>query len=140
MGTISIMGAEGDGNPPPDATLSTAPLSIVIPTLEAAATLGAALAALDEGRASGLVREVIVVDGGSSDATRAVADAAGAELATAPRGRGAQLAAGAQRARGDWLLFLHADTRLEAGWAAAVRGFIDQHASSPACGGRQGGG
>ncbi|TDH58184.1 glycosyl transferase family 2, partial [Dankookia rubra] len=40
------------------------------------------------------------------------------------RGRGPQLAAGAAAARGDWLLFLHADTRLAPGWAAAVRGFM----------------
>lgn len=85
--------------------------------------------ALDEeglvARAVGSVRdeaEVIVVDGGSRDATRRMAEAAGALVVATARGRGRQLDAGARRAGGDWLVFLHADTWLEAGWAAALRG------------------
>ena len=65
--------------------------------------------------------EVIVVDGGSTDGTRAEAAAAGATVIASERGRGAQLAAGARAAGGEWLVFLHADTRLEAGWADALR-------------------
>jgi rSAM/selenodomain-associated transferase 2 len=65
--------------------------------------------------------EVIVVDGGSTDGTRAAAEAAGARVIAAARGRGVQLDAGARAARGNWLVFLHADTRLEGGWAAALR-------------------
>ena len=57
--------------------------------------------------------EVVVVDGGSSDATTPVL---GARVVTAPRGRGSQLAAGVEAARGEWLLLLHADTQLEKGW------------------------
>jgi rSAM/selenodomain-associated transferase 2 len=91
-------------------------VSVVIPALNAERTLPATLASLAEGRRSGLVAEVIVVDGGSRDRTRDLAAAAGALVVAAPRGRGAQLAAGAQRAAADWLLFLHADTVLEAGW------------------------
>jgi hypothetical protein len=53
-----------------------------------------------------------------------VAEAIGARLVRAPRGRGQQLAAGAQAARGAWLLFLHADTVLTPGWTAAVLAHI----------------
>ena len=98
----------------------SAPVSVVIPTLDVAGRIGPCLGALGEGVA-GLIREVILADGGSSDAIAEVADATGARLVTAPRGRGSQLAAGARAARGDWLLFLHADTRLVPGWSEAVR-------------------
>jgi rSAM/selenodomain-associated transferase 2 len=100
------------------------PLSIVIPALDAAADLPATLAALEEGRTARLIGEILVVDGGSRDATRSLAAASGARVIEAVRGRGAQLAAGAAAARGDWLLFLHADTRLAAGWPRAVAAFI----------------
>jgi rSAM/selenodomain-associated transferase 2 len=101
---------------------SSPPLSVVIPTLNASAELGAALAALEGGRE--LVREVIVADGGSTDATAALAQAYGAQFVVAPRGRGQQLAVGAGLAWGEWLCFLHADTRLEPGWPEAVLRFI----------------
>ena len=84
-------------------------------------SLPAALAAL---RGARLVREIIVVDGGSQDDTVAVARAAGAQVVAAPRGRGPQLAAGAAAASGEWLLFLHADCRLEPGWEEAARAFF----------------
>ena len=64
--------------------------------------------------------EVLVVDGGSSDRTRAVATGAGARVIESPRGRGVQLHRGARETTGDWLVFLHADTRLEAGWRRAI--------------------
>ena len=86
-------------------------LSIVIPALEEAAAIGAAVRALAPLRARGA--EVLVVDGGSSDGTPRVAAAAGADrVLTAARGRGAQMNAGARVARGEVLLFLHADTAL----------------------------
>ena len=99
-------------------------LSLVIPTLQAEAALPGTLAAVAAARAGGLVAEVILVDGGSTDRTAAIAAAAGCRLLSAPRGRGGQLAAGAAAARGDWLLFLHADTSLAPGWEAAVACFI----------------
>jgi len=100
----------------------SAPLSVIIPTLDAAASLPATLAALAEAR--DLIHETIVVDGGSHDATPALAEAAGARVVAGSQGRGAQLAAGAAAATGEWLLFLHADTRPEPGWADEVSRFI----------------
>ncbi|MFN3959135.1 MAG: TIGR04283 family arsenosugar biosynthesis glycosyltransferase [Parvularculaceae bacterium] len=93
-----------------------APLSVVIPALNAAGDLPATLAALAPAAIGGLIREVVIVDGGSTDETCAIAKAAGAEVIVTAPGRGGQLAEGARRARGDWLLFLHADTRLTEGW------------------------
>ncbi|SDF52548.1 transferase 2, rSAM/selenodomain-associated [Limimonas halophila] len=97
-------------------------LSVVIPTLNAAAGLPACLAALAEGE--DLVGEVLVADGGSSDGTPDLARRHGCRLVETRAGRGRQLAAGAEAAEGDWLLFLHADTRLGEGWADAVRAFV----------------
>jgi rSAM/selenodomain-associated transferase 2 len=97
------------------------PLSIVIPTLDAADELGPMLGSLSGGR---LVREIIVADGGSVDDTVAIARAAGARIVVAPRGRGTQLAVGGAAAAGEWLLFLHADCRLAPQWQAAVASFI----------------
>ena len=105
-------------------TMDTPPLSIIVLARDAASTLPAVLAALDEGQPGGLVREILLADGGSTDDTVRLAEAAGAKTMTMPAGRGSQLAAGAAAAGGEWLLFLHADTHLSAGWAAAAKGFI----------------
>lgn len=101
-------------------------LSVVIPTLNAEARLAATLSALVPAAVEGLVREVVIVDGGSDDATLAIADAAGARLVRAERGRGVQLGCGAAAARFPWLLFLHADTVLEAGWEREAATFISR--------------
>ncbi len=85
-------------------------LSIVIPTLDEASALSAALAALAAMRAAG--HEVIVVDGGSTDGTPGIAMPLADRVLAAPRGRALQMNAGAKAARGDVLLFLHADSRL----------------------------
>ncbi|WP_299966863.1 TIGR04283 family arsenosugar biosynthesis glycosyltransferase [uncultured Roseobacter sp.] len=94
-----------------------APISVVIPTLNAEAHLGKCLAALMPGLEAGLIRELIISDGGSEDATVAAARAWGAEIVTGPASRGGQLVRGCAAASGDWLLILHADTVLRPGWA-----------------------
>lgn len=85
-------------------------LSIVIPTLNEAGTLPMLLGQLR--RQQGVNCEIVVADGGSTDATLTLAQAAGARIVTAPRGRAAQMNAGAAVARGEHLLFLHADSGL----------------------------
>ena len=97
-----------------------APLSIVIPTLNASEALQHSLPALTEGLSVGLVRELIISDGGSEDATMPIAEAAGAVFLSGAPGRGGQLRHGADAANGEWLLFLHADTTLSEGWSEAV--------------------
>jgi rSAM/selenodomain-associated transferase 2 len=107
------------------------PVSVVIPTLDAAEDLPQALAPLAGSR---LIREIIVSDGGSRDETLAMARAAAARLVAGPPGRGIQLAAGAAMAAGEWLLFLHADCRLMPGWEVAVAGFIGAPAAADRAG------
>lgn len=85
-------------------------LSIVVPVLDEAEVIEPALAALAPLRARG--HEVIVVDGGSTDGTPALARPLADRVLRAPRGRARQMNAGARAARGEVLLFLHADTRL----------------------------
>ncbi len=104
-----------------------APVSIIIPTLNAAEALPGTLAALTEGLEAGLIRELILSDGGSRDGLAALAGEAGAILLQGAPGRGGQLARGSARAGGDWLLFLHADTRLGSGWAQAVLDHVCHH-------------
>ncbi|MEL7547107.1 MAG: TIGR04283 family arsenosugar biosynthesis glycosyltransferase [Pseudomonadota bacterium] len=99
-----------------------APLSVIIPSLNAQTDLQLCLNSLMPGLEAGLIREVLVVDGGSTDATRAIADGTGATVfETQLAGRASQLRLGAEQARGDWLLFLHADTALSRDWAERAR-------------------
>jgi rSAM/selenodomain-associated transferase 2 len=87
-------------------------LSIIIPVLNEAVRIPDVLTAIQPYRARGV--EVIVADGGSGDQTVKLALPLCDQVVTAPRGRGAQMNAGAAAARGDILLFLHADTALPA--------------------------
>ena len=90
--------------------------SVVIPTLDEEDQIAAAIRSAT---APGV--EIIVVDAWSTDDTRQRAQAAGAEVMTSPPGRARQLTAGVSRARGDAIVFLHADTRLPSGFADAIR-------------------
>jgi len=102
----------------------TAPVSVVIPTLQAADRIGPCLGTIGEAVTEGVIREVVISDGGSSDDIAEIAEELGARLVTGPPGRGRQLAAGAEAARGEWLLFVHADTVLPSDWGAAVLAHI----------------
>ena len=101
-------------------------ISVIIPTLNAEMTLGETLGVLVPAVVEGVVKEVIVVDGGSTDDTIKVVDIAGAHLVKAAQGRGTQLAAGAAIARFPWLLFLHTDTSLTPGWEREAAAFIER--------------
>ena len=83
-------------------------ISVVVPILNEERTIAALLRALMQLKPD----ELILVDGGSSDGTRAICRQFGVEVLTSPRGRAAQMNYGARRATGDVLLFLHADTQL----------------------------
>jgi glycosyltransferase involved in cell wall biosynthesis len=87
-------------------------ISVVIPTLNEAHNLPRLLAKLQQETTAS---EIIVVDGGSSDATTALARRLGARVVDSDPGRGVQLRRGADAASGDVLLFLHADSEFPAG-------------------------
>ena len=103
-------------HPPRYGSIEAMAVSVVIPALNEAARVGAAVDAAFAGGAA----EVLVVDGGSSDATREIAGARGARVLTAGPPRGAQSNAGAAVAQHDALVFVHADTLLPPGAAQAV--------------------
>lgn len=99
-------------------------ISVVIPVLNAQSALPRCFDSLIGATVRGLVKEVVVADGGSSDDTLTIADAAGCHVVSAPKERAAQFAAGAKAARGDWLLFLLPQTALESGWENEAESFM----------------
>ena len=99
-------------------------ISVIIPARDAAQTLASTLSSLVPAAVDGIVKQVIVVDGGSTDCTADVADQAGADVVVSAPGRGGQLAQGAAVARFPWLLFLNADTVLEDGWERSATAFM----------------
>jgi hypothetical protein len=99
-------------------------LSVVIATQENERELLLTLAALVPGAAAGLVREVLIADVGSHDATAAVADAAGCELLVSTGTRGARLKAAAATARAPWLLFLQPGIVPDVTWTDETRRFM----------------
>jgi glycosyltransferase involved in cell wall biosynthesis len=101
-------------------------LSVVIATHDSERALLPTLAALVAGAAAGVVREVIVADAGSRDATAAIADGAGCRVLTSAQTRGARLKAAAATARAPWLLFLAPGTVPDATWIEETRRFIEQ--------------
>lgn len=98
-------------------------LAVVIPTLNEAAVIHRTVTTTKI-RLPGAC--VLVVDGGSTDGTPAIAAEAGAKAFDGSRGRGAQCHAGALQATTEWLLFLHADTTLPSDAAAAVACFVER--------------
>ncbi len=102
---------------------STFPITVIVPALNEAAAIRDTIETT-VGRLPGA--RVIVVDGGSTDATGAVARQAGAAVLTSARGRGVQCHTGALAAASEWLLFLHADTTLPPNVDPVVARFIAQ--------------
>jgi rSAM/selenodomain-associated transferase 2 len=100
--------------------MTAAPLAVVIPSFNEAERLPSLLADLAAGPTD-LIADLVVVDGGSSDGTPQLARLGGAQLLQAPAGRGLQLQRGIAATTAPWLLLLHADCRLQPGWAAALR-------------------
>src|SRR5262249_3410492 len=103
-------------------------VSVIIPTLQEADTIADSVRAA---RALGAA-EIIVVDGGSTDETRTAASAPDLVL-TAPRGRATQMNAGGRAARGDALLFLHADCRLDPGALECAAGLLSRRSVIAGC-------
>ncbi|MBD8893046.1 glycosyltransferase [Roseibium litorale] len=102
-------------------------ITVIIPTLNSEKDLAHTLAALVPAAAEGVVKEVVIVDGGSADHTDQVADAAGCEWLAIPASRGERMTAGVnQSRRGEWLLFLSADSVLESGWHHEAQSFIER--------------
>jgi hypothetical protein len=104
-------------------------LSVIIATIDSERALVPTLAALVPGATSGLIREVIVADGGSRDDTAAVADVAGCKFSVLEGPLGRRLKTAAATARAPWLLFLRPGTILDAAWTGEARRFVEQ--SSP---------
>lgn len=99
-------------------------ISVVVPTYNTQETLPRCFDSLIGATVHGVVREVIVADGGSSDDTLTIADAAGARVVHATPKRVSQLAAGAKAARYDWILFLYPETALAPGWDVEAGSFM----------------
>lgn len=107
-----------------------APISVIIPTLNAAERLGPCLSALSDALTEGLLTEVIFADGGSDDDTSLIAEEVGAVFLSTSKGRGNQMGEAAVNARGEWLLFLHADSVLEKGWTDSVATRLNQKSTA----------
>ena len=105
-----------------------APISIVIPTLNSQNTVRKTLASLFEGIEAGIVRELIVVDGGSTDETREIVEECGGKFISSAASRGYQLKKGVNLARGDFIFVLHSDSVLEPGWSKIVRKYFNEDA------------
>jgi len=101
-------------------------LSVVIATQDSERALLPTLAALVAGAVAGFVREVIVADASSRDATVAIADEAGCRVLDLTLPRGTRLKTAAGMARASWLLFLQPDTVLEASWVEETKRFIEE--------------
>jgi len=99
-------------------------LSIVIPTLNSTKTIAPTLMSLSEGITTGLIKELIISDGNSTDAINEMCEEIGAILIKGKRGRGIQLHRGAMQAKGEWILFIHSDTMLPNGWTDAFLNHI----------------
>ena len=99
----------------------SAPITIVIPTLNSCESLKRSLPPLIEGLTEGLIAKVIFADGRSTDGLADLAEDTGAEIVIAPIGRGSQLRAACQTVRSPWIMVIHADTALPSGWSTHIK-------------------
>ena len=95
-------------------------LGVVIPTMNAEQALPSTLESLMEGVFAGVVADLVIVDGGSIDATINMAKEVGATFLETKPSRGGQILAGVSACKCDWVLILHADSRLSQGWAELI--------------------
>ncbi len=100
-------------------------LSIIIPTLNVAATIENTIASLSIGNQY-FNQEIIMVDCGSSDASLEIAKNLNIKVIIAPKGRGGQIAHGVMKSDGEWILLIHGDTSLDHGWALEIDNFIQR--------------
>ena len=99
-------------------------ISIIIPTINEANNLPLLLSDLSIIQKEG---EIIIVDGGSDDRTIDIANIYGAKVyKSKERNRGLQLDIGAKKSKGEWLIFLHADTRLTHDWFTKIKSFFEE--------------
>ena len=105
--------------------------SVIIATHDSERPLVATLAALVPGATAGVVREVIVADGGSRDETELVADIAGCRFLPSSQPLGARLRAAAETARGEWLMFLRPGIVPGSSWVEEVIAFVQQASGEP---------
>jgi len=110
-----------------------ASLSIVIPTLNAASKIGPTLASLHEGIDIGLIKELIITDGGSVDEIKIISEEIGAIFISGDAGRGTQLHNGALKTNAPWILFIHADTILSKDWPNAAFEHITKYKDAGYC-------
>lgn len=107
-------------------------ISVVIPTLNDEAVLGRALAPLVPAAVAGLVREVIVADGGSTDATLEIADDAGCRILAGTPSSDDRMRAAAERAQSEWLMLMRPCIQLLPGWESIVRQHVETRAGEGA--------
>ena len=105
-----------------------APISIVIPTLNSQNTIRKTLVSLFEGFEAGMVRELIVVDGGSIDKTKEIVLACGGKFIASRASRGSQLSTGVNLAKGDFIFILHSDSVLEVDWSKNIKKYFNLEA------------
>ncbi len=101
-------------------------LSVIIPTLNSERVLVPTLASLVSGAAAGTVRDVIIADGGSRDATCDVGDHAGCEIMASQAPLPQRLRAATTKARANWVMYLRPGVVLDANWAGEIAAFIEQ--------------
>ena len=101
-------------------------LSVIIPTLDNERMLVPTLGTLVSGAATGTVRDVIIADGGSSDATLRIADFAGCEILASKAPLGVRLRDATAKAKASWVMFLRPGVVLDAAWVEEAGRFIAQ--------------